>query len=818
MQRRDFIAGAAAGTLIIAGESALARPEPRGRRDPATAATAPAADCRAESGAARASGGWDPLAMRALLVSDTWSTDTALGRRTTDLRAALEQRQVVVVSAAQAEDAKAIVASDPALQCLLLDWDLGDDYHTGAAAVLEATRAGNADLPIFLMADRTTVPGIPSAALERADDFIWMLEDTTDFIAGRIVAAIGRYRAQVLPPMFRALVEFSHRNEYSWHTPGHAGGTAFLKSPAGRAYHAFFGESLLRSDLSISVGELGSLLDHSGPIGEAERNAARVFGAHRTWFVTNGSSTSNRVILAASVTRDQVTLCDRNCHKSVEHAMTQTGAIPTYLLPTRNGLGLIGPIHPDRLSAEAVKAAIAANPLVTGPVDPRPVHAVLTNSTYDGLCYHVGRVEDLLGASVDRLHFDEAWYGYARFNPLYRDRYAMHGDPPAPGGDRPTVFATQSTHKLLAALSQASMIHVREGRRPIPHARFNEAFMMHASTSPLYPLIASLDCSAAMMDGPGGAALTTESLREAVEFRQTMARLAEEVRARGDWFFSVWQPPRVRAPRSERTVPFHQTDTDLLVASPDPWVLRPGAPWHGFGDLPDGWCMLDPIKVSVVTPGAAATGGLAERGVPAALVSAWLDAQGIVVEKTTDFTLLFLFSIGITKGKWGTLVSALLDFRRHHAANTPLPVVLPALVESTGGRYANLGLRDLGDALFAAMRELRTNELLAAAFSAPALPRPAVSPARAYEALVRGQVESVALAELPGRVLATGVVPYPPGIPLLMPGEEAGAADGPVLGYLRALEAFDARFPGFGHDIHGVEVVEGRYRVQCLEG
>ncbi|WP_295385899.1 Orn/Lys/Arg decarboxylase N-terminal domain-containing protein [uncultured Thiodictyon sp.] len=815
MQRREFIVGAAAGTLVVASDTALARSASRAQRE-APPLTQPPAPACLPGAAPKPAGSGDPLAMRALLVSDTLNQDTALGRRTSELRAELERRQVVMVLSGQADDARAIVGADPALQCLLLDWDLAGDYHTGAMAVLDAARAHNAEMPIFLLADRTSASAIPLAAMQSADDFIWMLEDTTDFIGGRIVAAIERYRARILPPMFKALVEFSRVYEYSWHTPGHTGGTAFLKSPAGRAYHAFFGESLLRSDLSISVGELGSLLDHSGPIGDGERNAARVFGAHRTYYVTNGSSTSNRVILMASVTRDQVALCDRNCHKSVEHAMTMSGAIPTYLIPSRNALGLIGPIRPERLSAAAIKAAIADNPLVTGPVDPTPVHAVITNSTYDGLCYHVGRVEELLGASVDRLHFDEAWYGYARFNPLYQDRHAMHGDPAKRGADQPTVFATQSTHKLLAALSQASMIHVRDGRRPIPHERFNEAFMMHASTSPLYPLIASIDCSAAMMDGPGGLALTTEAIREAVDFRQGLGRLGAELKAKGDWFFSVWQPEMVTDPGTGRSLPFHLAPAELLTTNPAPWVLRPGAAWHGFGDIADGYCLLDPIKVSVVTPGISPTGALGDQGIPAAVVTAFLDAQGIVAEKTTDFTILFLFSLGITKGKWGTLINAFLDFKRHYDANTPLPATLPALVESTGTRYAGLGLKDLCDTLYSAMRELRTTGLMAEAFSV--LPRPSVSPVRAYESLVRGQVKALPLQDLAGRVVATGVVPYPPGIPLLMPGEEAGAADGPVLGYLKALEAFDGRFPGFTHETHGVEVVEGGYRVLCLEG
>ena len=266
--------------------------------------------------------------------------------------------------------------------------------------------------------------------------------------------------------MFEALAKFSMTHEYSWHTPGHTGGTAFLKSTVGRAYFDFFGENLFRSDLSISVGELGSLLDHSGPIGEGEKFAAKVFGSDYTFCVTNGSSMSNRVIMMASVARGQIALCDRNAHKSIEHAITMSGAIPTYMLTTRNYYGIIGPIPPERMTKEAIARSVRENPLAKEATDPSPVHATVTNSTYDGLCYNVERVEELLGQSVDRLHFDEAWYGYARFNPIYEKRFAMHGDPKEHGPDKPTVFATQSTHKLLAALSQASMIHVREGRRP----------------------------------------------------------------------------------------------------------------------------------------------------------------------------------------------------------------------------------------------------------------------------------------------------------------------------------------------------------------
>src|SRR5260221_723261 len=323
----------------------------------------------------------------------------------------------------------------------------------------------------------------------------------------------------------------------------------------------------------------------------------------------------------------------------------------------------MGPIPPDRLTRAAIEDAIRNNPLVTRAIDARAVYSVVTNSTYDGLCYNARRVEELLDPSVDRIHFDEAWYAYARFNPIYRDRFAMHGDPKDHQG--PTVFATHSTHKLLAALSQASLLHIRDGRSPIPHERFNESFMMHASTSPFYPIIVSNDITAAMMDGPGGVALTEESIQEAVAFRQTMGRVHRQFADEGDWFFNTWNADTVTDEHG-RTVAFESASPEFLARDAEAWVLHPGQQWHGFGDLEDGYCMLDPIKVSVVTPGVAEQGGLNTHGVPATLVTAYLHGRGVEVEKTTDFTILFLFSIGITKGKWGTLLTALLDFKHYY--------------------------------------------------------------------------------------------------------------------------------------------------------
>ncbi len=756
------------------------------------------------------------IRMRALMVDDELPTPTAEGHAARTLVQELQGRAIDVVEAASAEDGMSVVVSDSAIHALLLDWTLGSNGehdHEKARALLEFVRSRNDKVPIFLMAERGAASSIPIDVMEMVDEYVWTLEDTAAFVGGRVVASIRRYLEVMMPPLAAAVMKFSQEYEYSWHTPGHTGGTAFLKSPVGRMFFDYFGENLLRSDLSISVGALGSLLDHSGPMGAHEKYAARVFGAHRTYSVTNGTSMSNRVIFMAAVARDQIALCDRNCHKSIEHSLVMTGGIPTYLVPVRNRYGIIGPILPERLTPEAIKAAIKANPLVTKGIETRPVHSIITNSTYDGLCYNARRVAELLDPSVDRIHFDEAWYAYARFNPLYRDRHAMYGDPKDHKG--PTVFATHSTHKLLAALSQASLLHIRDGRSPIPHARFNESYMMQASTSPFYPIIVSNDVTAAMMDGPGGIAITAESIQEAVAFRQTMSRVHREFAEKKDWFFDTWNADKVKHGKGGKEVAFADAPPDFLIREPDAWVLHPGDTWHGFGNIEDGYCMLDPIKVSILTPGVATEGGLDKRGIPATLVTAYLHRRGVEVEKTTDFTILLLFSIGITKGKWGTLLNALLDFKRDYDTNSPVAEVLPELASGYPSVYGAIGLRDLADQMFAMLKETRQTHWLSEAFST--LPTIVMTPNAAYQHLVKDQIEHVPLDKLANRVLATSVVPYPPGIPMLMPGEATGPADGPYLSYLQALASWDRRFLGFGHDTHGVENRDGVYHVQCLK-
>jgi arginine decarboxylase len=478
-----------------------------------------------------------------------------------------------------------------------------------------------------------------------------------------------------------------------------------------------------------------------------------------------------------------------------------TGATPIYLTPSRNGLGIIGPISRDQFTPEAIRAKIAANP-AAAQTSGKVRLMVMTNSTYDGLCYNVDAIKQSLSDTIEVLHFDEAWYAYANFHEFYDGYHAISSTQPA-RSPHAITFATQSTHKLLAAFSQASMIHIQHGETArVDMARFNDAFMMHTSTSPQYGIIASCDVAAAMMEQPGGRALVQEMIEEALGFRRAMTAVRQQVN--DSWWFDVWQPDDIGE---------HPVDATSS------WVLKPGAGWHGFEGLAENHVLVDPIKVTILTPGLSAGGDMHDQGIPAAVVTKFLSSRRIEIEKTGLYSFLVLFSMGVTRGKWSTLVTELLNFKDLYDSDAPLFRVLPALVEAHPEAYASIGLRELCDRMHHVYRDDNVPKAQRDMYTT--LPEMAMRPADAYECLVRGDVESVDIDELGGRTLAVMLVPYPPGIPLIMPGERITAATQSIQDYLLYAREFDRRFPGFETDIHGLRfepITTGRrYLVDCVK-
>lgn len=428
---------------------------------------------------------------------------------------------VTVISIPTCQDAQERFSARKDIGAVVVDWDLIQDEQAQTPTprdLITFIRDQNSAIPIFLMTGKTDIREIPAVVFANIEGFIRKNEDTPDFIAGTIKRAVGVYRDKSLPPFFKALVGYVDDYKYAWSTPGHAGGLGFLASVPGTAFFDFFGEHILRADLSSSMPELGSILEHEGPAGDAEKEAAETFGADYTFFVLNGTSTANKMVWHSMVTSGDMVVVDRNCHKSVMHAIIMTKAVPVYLVPTRNPYGIIGPIHMKTFDRSALEKAINECPLAKGDKKKKIRLIVVTNSTYDGLCYYVIGIKNRVSGLVENIHFDEAWYGYAKFHPLYDGRFGMSSM--GEKIDHPPTYATQSTHKLLAAFSQGSMIHVKSGGKVrIDPERFNEAFLMHASTSPFYPMFASIDVSAKMMAGNSGRRIMDRCIKEAVTFR-----------------------------------------------------------------------------------------------------------------------------------------------------------------------------------------------------------------------------------------------------------------------------------------------------------
>ena len=681
------------------------------------------------------------------------------------------------------------------------EFGAGSDEETEQAlksvrAFVEEIRYKNADIPIYLYGETRTSRHIPNDILRELHGFIHMFEDTPEFVARHIIREARSYLDGLSPPFFRALVHYAQDGSYSWHCPGHSGGVAFLKSPIGQMFHQFFGENMLRADVCNAVEELGQLLDHTGPVAASERNAARIFNADHCYFVTNGTSTSNKMVWHSTVAPGDIVVVDRNCHKSILHSIIMTGAIPVFLMPTRNHLGIIGPIPLEEFKMENIQKKIEANPFAREAKNKKPRILTITQSTYDGVVYNVETIKDMLDGKIDTLHFDEAWLPHATFHDFYKNMHAIGKDRQSP--KESMIFSTQSTHKLLAGLSQASQILVRESEKvKLDQEAFNEAYLMHTSTSPQYAIMASLDVAAAMMEPPGGTALVEESILEALDFRRAMKKVDQEWGQ--DWWFQVWGPDHF---------------AENGIGSREEWMIRAEDNWHGFGKLAPGFNMLDPIKATIVTPGLSLDGKFGETGIPASIVTKYLTEHGVVVEKAGLYSFFIMFTIGITKGRWNTLLTALQQFKDDYDKNQPIWRILPEFA-AANLRYERIGLRDLCHQIHDFYKAYDVARLTTEMYLSDM--QPAMKPSDAFAKMAHREIDRVPIEHLEGRVTSILLTPYPPGIPLLIPGERFNKT---IVDYLKFARDFNEKFPGFETDVHGLVTAEidGKrgYFVDCV--
>jgi ornithine decarboxylase len=757
-----------------------------------------------------------------LFSAPSFDAEDLEGLRIQQIITAIERLGFQVVRARRIEDAEIAVQTDAAIGCLVVDW--GKKGLEGkTASLINLMRRRGLEMPIVLLVRRRRFEDVPVEVLDFIDGYVFLAEETPEFIAKNLVSRLSQYAETLKTPFFGALVDYAEEGNQLWTCPGHNGGIFYSRSPIGRIFKEHLGEAIFRDDLDNSILELGDLLTHEGPALQAQKEAAEIFRAERTYFVLNGTSASNKIALSALIADGDLVLFDRNNHKAAHlGALLLGGGIPIYLPTERNAYGLIGPIRPTALEEPAIREAIRNNPLVKDPEAwrrPRPFRAaVIEQCTYDGTIYDAQKILACIGPLCDYILFDEAWASFMAFHPIYAGRFAMG----LQGLDQtgPGIIATQSTHKQLAGFSQASQIHIKDNhirgeRRRVEHRRFNESFLQHASTSPFYPLFASLDVGAQMMKGRSGEVLWDDTIRLGIELRKKLRAVQREFeRKEADparrWFFDPFVPDVARLPDAAREGGVHEVAwdnvaTDALASHAHFWEIAPADRWHGFKYAAPGFAITDPSKLTLLTPGFdRITGEYEVHGVPAPIVAQFLRENRVVPEKNDLNSLLFLLTPGVEASKAGTLVSTLVAFKRMHDDNVLLDQAIPKFVAARSTRYRGVRLRDLCAEMHGFFRSHNVSALQKAQFTSEHLPDPAMAPCEAARHLVRNNVDYLPIDEIEGRVAVTLFVVYPPGIATIVPGERLGAKARPMIDYLKAFERSSNLFPGFESEIQGV--------------
>src|SRR4051812_283776 len=709
----------------------------------------------------------------------------------------------------------------------------GDNLEP-ARRLAKAIRAAGYKTPLWALADsRKLSESIAPEVIGEVAGCIFLGQQSASFYAKQIVASVIDYGTSLLPPFFGGLMAYDAKANISFACPGHQGGQFYRKSPAGQLFFKHFGEDIFRNDLCNADVELGDLLIHVGAAVEAQQYAARVFGADRTYFVLNGTSTSNKVVAHAALHRGDLVLFDRNNHKSLHQgALVQAGAIPIFLPTARNAFGMIGAVDWDAWDEESLRQQIRANPLVEDAKRAkaeRPFRmACIQLATYDGTVYNVRKVLEKIGHLCDYVLWDEAWIGYNAFHPLFDDHSPMRLGELGP--QMPGLFSTQSVHKQGAGFSQASQIHKRDAhikgqRRYVEHKRFNESFLMSSSTSPFYPLFASVEMNAKVHEGKAGEMLWDRCIELGIECRKKLREFCHYYAQHGKddeekWFFDPFVPDKVTIRNSKiakdvTDAPWESLPTEVIKRDQQCWNFHPEAKWHGYAGYVDGYAMADPNKLALLTPGIdRKTGEYLNFGVPATVVANYLREQRVVPEKCDLNSVLFLLTPAEDESKFNTLIAKLVKFKNLWDRDAPLPEVLPTVCAANGERYAGYTIRKICNEMHDFYRSANIKDLQRRSFRAESFPELAMPSKEAYEALVSNDVDYVALDTIRGRISATLALIYPPGIGVVVPGERWDKRAQPMLDYFMAFEESFNRFPGFNYEVQGVfqERVDGRIK------
>lgn len=607
----------------------------------------------------------------------------------------------------------------------------------------------------------------------------------------QIESAVARYEDTILPPFFKGLLEYVEQGNSEFDCPGHQGGAYFRKHPAGRIFYDFYGENTFRGDLCNADVAMGDLLIHEGPALAAQKHAARVFNADKAYFILNGTSGANKVVMNALLTPGDLVLYERNNHKSVGYgALIQAGAIPIYLETARNPFGLIGGVLDHCFNEEYIRMLIAERDPKRARMD-RPLRAaVIQLGNYDGCIYNARQVMEKIGHLCDYIVFDSAWVGYEQFIPMMKDCSPLLLDL---GPEDPGIIVTQSIHKQQAGFSQASMIlkkdsHIKGQKRYVPHKIFNNSFMVNSSTSPNYQIFASLDMNAKIQEGEAGRLLWHECMVNAIEARKKVLKYCKYLRP--------IVPPVVHGKKWE------EGNTEEMADDISYFAFEPGGKWHSFQGYSKGQYFIDPMKLQLMTPGINMENGEYEDfGIPGIILADYLRDNRVIPEKCDLNDILFLMTPAETKTKLDSLITKLVQFEHHIDNDSPMEMVLPTVYNRYRDRYEGYTIRRLCRELHDFYKERKINVLQKKMFLKAYFPAYFMSPQKANWALVRGQGELIPLEEAEGRVALQGAVPYPPGVTCVQPGERWSRI---ALDYFLDFVETANILPGFAPELQGV--------------